>query len=162
VNPHNPWTEWRKNPRLRAIASAAMAKVTAKLAGTEKSIEQLQAEDANTQVVRGGVPVVWSDPSGRRLRGKGASIVTPDGKQVSNFAVPPNATCAECAHFNITEGRKEIVRQKFAERLVLEEEWALRHLGGSIDHMGLCGRANGDLATLTMSPACDGFKPRGK
>lgn len=157
---NNFWSEWRKNPAMRARASQVLAAIAGKAGASEKSLEQLQAEDANTQVIRGGLPVVWGDPSGNKLRGKGAKIVTADGRQVSNFAVAPSATCAQCAHFDIANGRKEIVKQRFAERLVLEEEWALRHLGGSLDHMGLCGQDNGSLATLTMSPACPAFKPR--
>lgn len=157
---HNFWTAWRKDPALRAKASEALIKLTGRVGRENKSLEQLKAEDARTQVMRGGVPVMWTDPSGRRLAGRNAHIRTADGHELSNFAVAPAATCAECKHFDIANGRKEIVKQRFAERLVLEEEWALRHLGGEVDHMGLCGETDGGLATFTMSVACANFRRR--
>jgi hypothetical protein len=156
----NWWGKWRSDPAKRALVSQALQSLTQKVVSQDKDLETLQAEDAHTVVMQGGLPVTWQDPDGNTLRGRNAQIASLDGQAIGTFARAPTATCAECKYFNLKQGREALVKQRFAERLVLEEEWKLRHLGGEIDHMGVCAAGDGNMATFTMSPACGQFSKR--
>jgi hypothetical protein len=150
--------EWRKDKRKRAKASKHLKVLGNKTLAEDKDIETLERENAGAHVTEGGVPVLWGNSAGQKLRGREARIksATPDERHMATT----KTTCSMCDYFDIKNGRKEIMKQRFPEKLVLEYEWALRHLGGSIDHLGLCGRSNGELCVTTMSPACDGFRER--
>lgn len=151
--------QWRKDPKKRAKASKHLRVVSNRALEENKPVEVLERENAGAQVTEGGIPVMWGNSAGRKLRGRDASIKTPS-QQEQEMAVHTRVTCSACVHFDIKEGRKEIVKQQFAEKLVLEYEWALRHLGGSVDHLGLCGQSNGELCVTSVSPACDNFRER--
>jgi hypothetical protein len=151
--------EWRKDPKKRDAASKHLRVVSDRALEEDKPIEVLEQENAGAHVTEGGIPVMWGNSAGQRLRGREATIKTPSQEE-KEMAVHTRVTCSSCVHFDIKEGRKEIVKQQFAEKLVLEYEWALRHLGGSVDHLGLCGRSDGELCVTTVSPACDGFRER--
>jgi len=148
--------KWRKDPNKRARADRHLKVVQDQVQKQDKSIEDLELENAQSEVMEGGIPVMWGTPGMKRaIRGRNASIKTPDSKEQAQFQQQGKLTCSSCEHFNIKTGREEIIKQDFARRLVLEQEWALRHLGAGLDHLGLCDQANGELAVTTMSPACD-------
>jgi hypothetical protein len=93
------------------------------------------------------------------LRGRDARIVAPSDQEVADFAVSQRrTTCGSCKHFDLENGREEIIRQRFAERLVLEEKWQLKHLGAPIEAIGLCGASGGEMATTFLSMACDQYR----
>ncbi len=153
--------EWRKNPAKRKRADRHLKVVQEQVQKRDKSIEELERENAQSEILEGGIPVMWGTEGLRQgIRGRNASIKTPDSGEQSTFQRKNVLTCSACEHFDIKKGRTEIIRQNFARRLVLEQEWALRHLGAGLDHLGLCGQSNGELAVTTMSPACDNFTPR--
>ena len=150
--------EWRKDPKVRAKASRHLKTLSNKALVENKSAEDLQRENAGAQVTEGGIPVMWGNSAGQKLRGQDARIKTPS--QQEQAMSQTRTTCSQCEYFDVKNGRKEIVRQRFAEKLVLEYEWALRHVGGSVDHLALCGRSNGELCVTSMTPICDGFRER--
>jgi hypothetical protein len=114
------------------------------------------------RVKKFGLPVHMQNSDGSvKLRGRDAQIVTPDAAQVRQFAdMAPRKVCGDCKHFDLEKGREEIIKQRFAEKLVNDYEWALRHLGGPVDTVGLCGMSGGSMACLVTSPACEQHKPK--
>lgn len=110
---------------------------------------------------RMSLPVEWVDgATGRGFQGRRAQIHQPSPSEIENFAVPPRNICGTCLHFDLKNGRREIVKQRFAERLVREDQWKLEHLGVPFDKVGLCGQSNGELATTMVSPGCDNYRDR--
>jgi len=151
--------KWRKNPEKRARADRRLRLVQDEVKQNPKTIEELEIENAQSEVLEGGIPVMWGTGH-RQMRGRNAAIKTPDANEQAQFQRQRAVTCSACQHFDIKAGRQEIIKQDFARRLVLEQEWSLRHLGAGLDHLGLCGQSGGELAVTTMSPACDQFTPR--
>lgn len=107
------------------------------------------------------LPSVWKDgEGGDLLPGKRVHVIRPDAGEVAAFSNPRANVCGACRFFDLENGRKEIVRQRFGERLVKEFEWKLRHLGASPDAIGLCGQAGGEMAVSFVSKSCDHFRPK--
>lgn len=105
------------------------------------------------------LPTEWRDGhSGSRAPGKRIQIVTQD--EVAVFGNPRANVCGNCKFFDLESGRKEIVRQRFGEKLVKEYEWQLKHLGADVDAIGLCGASGGETAVSFVSKSCDQFRPR--
>ncbi len=124
-------------------------------------LEQLRHEYANAQP-ESGLPVSFRDGDGRtHLRGSNAKVVAPDGNEVKIFSDPRAQVCGNCKYFDLESGRREIIRQRFAEQLVKEYEWKIHHLGAPVDAIALCGASGGTLAITFVSRACDQFRPRG-
>lgn len=151
----------RKDPQWRAKATEVARDVEERIQGAgdldDKMHDPLQA----TQV---GLPVEFVDDHGRpttRLRGRNADVVNVTAQDIENYAQAPSRVCGECRHFQLTEGRKEIVKQKFLQRLVLEDSWKMAHLGAPADHLGVCGQRP-SLVTSTIANAgtCPGFSRR--
>lgn len=69
-------------------------------------------------------------------------------------------TCGQCKHFDLEAGRQKMIEEKFFERLTLEQDWKLRHLGAKPDELGLCGESNGTMVVSFMAVGCDHFTPR--
>jgi hypothetical protein len=90
-------------------------------------------------------------------------VIRASPEDIERFAdvTHPNFICGFCRYFDLENGRKEIVRQRFAERLVYDEQWKLRHLGAPVDTLGLCGASNGEVATSFVSKGCDQFRAKG-
>jgi hypothetical protein len=126
-----------------------------------KSREQLRHEDASAVRTHLGVPVNWLN-NGKRASSSLAGIVSPTGEDLHSYAVPPKRVCGDCKKFNIESGRQAIVKQRFAERLVREEDWALRHLGVPLDHYGMCDESGGTMITSSVANAdkCDGYRAK--
>lgn len=102
------------------------------------------------------VPVTYRNADGEEL--PLTLIRQPDGRETEVYMDQNRRVCMECQHFDWRSGQKELVRQRFAERLVREEGWQLHHLGAPIEYVGLCGAAGGETATTTISLACDQFR----
>jgi hypothetical protein len=117
--------------------------------------EQLAHEYAGVQ--DSGIPT-FLESGGQRLRGRSLQRVTPG--EVAVFSSPRAVTCGSCKFFDLENGRKEIVRQKFGEKVVKDYEWKLQHLGADPDAIGLCGASGGEIATTFVSKACDQYRPR--
>jgi hypothetical protein len=126
-----------------------------------KSREELLHEDAGAQRTHLGVPVNWLN-NGKKAHSSLAGIVAPDGKELHSYANPPKNVCGTCKKFNIEAGRKAIVGQRFGERLVREQDWALHHLGVPMDHLGMCDDSGGTMVTCSISNAdkCDGYRAK--
>lgn len=102
----------------------------------------------------GGLPVSWH-------QGSNPNPVTVSEAQVNAFKQQADGfTCGNCKFFDLKTGQKEMVKQRFADRLVRDEKWKLHHLGTPLAWTGLCGASNGELATSVVSKACDQFRPR--
>lgn len=121
----------------------------------QKSIEQLDAEHAN-DAPGGALPVTWSS-GGRKMRGR-PLMVLPDEHDVEVFGRTRVNTCGQCKNYDLEGGRREIIKQRFAERLVREEQWKLHHLG-DVDSLAIC-KQRPSMAISYISPSCDLFKLR--
>lgn len=123
--------------------------------------ETLARETADLRPA-GGLPTYWEDgATGKRFEGKPTSVIhTPTEQEVSQLGdlEMRHEICGFCRHFDLENGRKEIARQRFAERLVHDERWKLHHLGAPIDAIGLCGASGGDTATSFVAKGCDQFR----
>lgn len=108
-----------------------------------------------------GLPTTWGDRD-KPVRGPDAQVVLPDGREVESYGFGGHRVCGECRYFDIENGRKEIIQQQFAERLVREQEWQLKHLGVPADSLALCGASGGELAVTVVSKCCDQFRARGR
>ena len=107
------------------------------------------------------LPSVWKDGvTGQETRGRPLHVLQPDEEEVRAFSNPRANVCGACKYFDLENGRKEIVRQRFGEKLVREFEWKLRHLGASPDAIGLCGASGGETAVSFVSKSCDQFRPK--
>lgn len=126
-----------------------------------KSRDELLHEDKHAVRTHLGVPINWLN-NGKQASSSLASVVAPDGDALRSYANPPKNVCGTCKKFNIVEGRKAIVDQRFGERLVREMDWALHHLGVPMDHLGLCDESNGTMVTCSISNAdkCDGYRAK--
>ena len=94
------------------------------------------------------------------MRGRESRIVTPNANEVDIYADPQAATCGSCCYFDVENGRKLIIEQQFAERLVREQEWQLKHLAVPVEMVGVCGQSNGELAVTLVSRSCDQYRPQ--
>jgi hypothetical protein len=104
-----------------------------------------------------GLPT-YMESGGQRVQGPSLHQVTPS--EARRFGNPRALTCGSCRFFDLENGRKEIVRQKFGEKVVREYEWKLRHLGADPDAIGLCGASGGEVATTFVSASCDQYRPK--
>jgi hypothetical protein len=152
----------RKDPNWRALAGHVAREVEERIQSTGDLDDKL---NDNLQPTRVGLPVDFVDDYGNptsRIRGKNASVVKGvTQKDIENYASAPSRVCGECRHFQLNEGRREIVKQKFLQRLVLEENWKISHLGAPADHIGICAQQP-SMATSTIADAgsCPGFSRR--
>jgi hypothetical protein len=126
-----------------------------------KSREELLREDASAVRTHLGVPINWLN-NGKNTGSSLAGVVGPTGEEIRSYANPPKQVCGGCKKFNVDSGRKAMIEQRFAERLVREEDWALHHLGVPLDHVGLCDDSGGTMATCSISNAdkCPGYRAR--
>lgn len=110
-----------------------------------------------------GIPVHWEDGAGKtHLRGPDARVVTPNDQDVALYSNVPLAVCGDCKYFDLEKGREEMARQRFAERLVREEKWKMKHLGSPADALGLCGASGGQMVTGFATKSCDQYRPKGR
>ncbi len=125
-----------------------------------RDLEELQQLASGARPTKMGLPTTWQNRDGGVvIRGRDAPIVSEATEgEVQSFGVP-SLTCGSCKYFDIEAGRKKIIEERFAERLVLEEEWQLRHLGVPADSLGMCARTD-DMATTIVSKACEQYVPK--
>lgn len=128
-----------------------------------RTVDELLRDAAAATPTKAGLPTTWKDrDSGVSVRGNNMPIVRPDRQQVEAFSAPNQTVCGQCRSFNIEKGREEIIKQRFAERLVKEQEWKMHHMGAPPDSIGLCDQSGGELATTVVSKSCPHFRPRGR
>lgn len=109
----------------------------------------------------GMLPSTWKDgQTGTTSAGAQVQVHAPSAEDISDFGSPRAMTCGPCKYFDLENGRKEIVRQRFGEKLVRDMEWKLQHLGADVDAIGLCGASGGEMAVTFVSKACDQFRRR--
>lgn len=118
------------------------------------------------QATQLGLPVQWQDGERRHLpvAGRPAQVVGATAQEVENFAQAAHRTCGSCRYFDLKVGQTEMVKQRFGERLVLEQDWMLHHLGAPVDHMGMCKASGGTMVTSTVTNAdsCDQYRPKSR
>lgn len=149
----------RKDPKWRERVGNQARAAQEAAARSETTQEEVLAEPM--QAMRAGLPVNWRDGAGKHnVRGHDL-VPKASAKDIENYANPPTRTCGQCQFFNLEQGRQEMARQRFAERVVLEDEWRLHHLGAPLDHYGLCDASGGTMATSSVTDAgsCDQFRP---
>lgn len=130
-----------------------------KKAAYEQVNEDQLAREFGAAIPTQGVPTSLSSGDGHHhLQMAPTQIIAPDGDQVANYGIQGVAVCGHCKFFDLESGRKEIVRQKFGQKVVRDYEWKLKHLG-DVDALGLCGASGGETATQFISRACDQFRP---
>ena len=134
-------------------------KYTDEFRKAETSQEELEATDF---VQLQTLPTTWKDGNtGATIQGRGARVIAPSAKDIESYGCGAMEVCGHCKYFDLEAGRKEIVRQKFGEKLVHDYEWKMKHLG-DIDTLALCGASGGEVVVAFVSQACDQFRPRGK
>lgn len=108
------------------------------------------------------IPVTWKNGhTGQKMKGR-PLIVLPDAEEAELFSARSRQICGGCKYFDLETGRKEMSRQGFAQKLVHEYDWKLRHLGADPEAIGLCGASGGKTATSVISKACDQYRERGR
>ena len=151
----------RKDPRWRKKAGDFARSLLERANADKGDVEDKLAEAVSSmRPERGGVPLQFRDGDGKTHL-PGGQLVQATAGDVQNYADAPVRTCGTCKHFKLKEGQKKMMDERFAERLVLEEEWKLRHLGAPLDHFGVCDASQGQMATTTVSKAddCSGYVP---
>lgn len=124
-----------------------------------RELEDLQAETSHATPQKLGLPTTWRDAEGPVvLPGRHTPIIRPTPSDVEAFGADGGrATCGSCQHFDIERGRDKIIEERFAERLVREQEWQLKHLGVPPDMLGMCGLSD-DMVTTIISKSCDQYR----
>jgi hypothetical protein len=117
------------------------------------SREQLEQEFKGVEATH-SLPIV---ENGKPLD-RGAAVYSPSASELKMYGDQRAQVCGNCKFFDLEKGRKEMIRQRFPERLVQDQRWQLRHLGGKIDEVGLCGASDGSMATTFMAKACDQYR----
>lgn len=126
-----------------------------------RQVDTTQEELDHTQFVSPeGMPTYWRDHEGKTHLRSETQIVYASGDDIARYGKGDNFVCGFCKFFDLESGRKEMVQQGFAEKLVHDYEWKTRHLG-RIDSIGLCGASGGETVTPHYARACDQFRPRG-
>ena len=103
-----------------------------------------------------GLPTTWGDRDAP-VRGPDAKVIAANGEQVRSYGFGGHSVCGECKYFDVENGRAEIIKQRFAERLVREQEWQMKHLGVPADSLALCGAGGGELVVHSSEGAFQGF-----
>lgn len=122
--------------------------------------EELLGEAARSRPMKLGLPTTWGDRD-KPVRGPDAKVIIANSREVDSYGFGGHPVCGQCRYMDLDNGRKEIIKQRFGERLVREQEWQMKHLGVPPDSLGLCGAGGGELAVTIVSKACDQFRPRG-
>ena len=113
--------------------------------------------DDQPQRPAGEIPVNWK--IGDQIhRGKKGLVVVPNAGEVGQYGNVRARTCASCVKFHHREGQAAMDKQRFVERIVLEETWKAKHLGAPPTSFGLCGESNGDTITSIHTPACEHYR----
>jgi hypothetical protein len=115
------------------------------------------------------MPVVWKGKDGEAIRST-SPVVHPDEMDPleREMLTETFQTCGGCKYFERAHGQAEMVRQRFVERLVREDNWQVRHLVSPLNELGICGahdsgKGGEQTLTGTMHKACDQWRPaRGK
>jgi hypothetical protein len=131
----------------------------------DRPLEELQAETAAATPQKLGLPTTWETRDQPAMRGPEASVVSASAEDIESYADPNmRATCGSCQHFNLEGGRAQIIKERFAERLVLEQEWQLKHLAVPTEMLGVCDASNAgsgaELAVTIISRSCDNYRER--
>lgn len=113
------------------------------------------SDEDPTKSAPASLPVTWK-ANGQEYRGR--PLVANVTKDEETFYARPRAqTCAECKNFRLQDGQDAMRRQRFLERLVLEETWKIKHLGSGPETYGFCNQS--DALASMYAPACDHFRP---
>lgn len=162
---HDALTRERQDPEWRAAAGDAARQLEEQAAG-KGDLEAKVVEAATMVPTSGGVPVNFQggidDGSYYSQRGRDAAVIHgATAADVDKYAIASHRTCGHCRHFQLEQGRKEMVKQKFLQRVVLDEQWKLDHLGAPTDHLGICGQKPSMVtSTVTNAGTCSGFQAR--
>lgn len=146
----------------RRGSDSVARKIMLRVLSDNKSHAEVVHEASQMQAKSLGLPVNWSNNGAAPVSQTTAAIVGPDGNALGAFGASPNRVCGECKKFNLERGRKEMMAQRFAERLVRDDRWQLHHLGVPMDHIGMCEESGGTMVTCSVSNAdnCAGYKKR--
>ena len=128
----------------------------------EADLEEVQARASAASPEVMGLPTQWRrGASGEPYqRGPDARVHLATADEVNSFGDPRTPTCGSCVNFDLSNGRKLAIQQKFAQRLVNEEGWQLKHaLTAPADSMAVCREGDGDLLVPVHAKACDHYRP---
>lgn len=168
LDPITARRQQRADPKWRAQTGDAVRKTLETGAKRNEQVgeEARLDEAAGMQATQLGLPVTWQDGGKRHLplMGKAPVVVGATAQDVENYAIRAFRTCGSCRYFDLKLGQTEMVKQRFGERLVLEQEWMPQHLGAPMDHMGLCKASGGEMVCATVSNAdnCDQYRPKSR
>jgi len=84
-------------------------------------------------------------------------IATPSAEDTKLYGDGRRTTCASCRHFRHEDGQAAMAKERFVERLVIEEQWKVRHLGCSPRDYGFCQQHGKNTITSMHAVACDQY-----
>lgn len=106
----------------------------------------------------GSLPVTWSNGQ-QRVAGKSALVVAPTAQEQERFASPRQGKCCtDCVFFDLQAGQRAMEKQRFLERLVIENQWKTKYLGAPPKTMGFCKQTDATL-TSAFATACQYYRP---
>lgn len=88
----------------------------------------------------------------------GGKIVTPDGRQLAQFASPIARTCSDCKYFNHKRGQEQLFKEKGLSMIVHDYGWKKQHLCADPKQLGQCERRG--ALTAGFYVACEEYKVR--
>jgi hypothetical protein len=117
-------------------------------------------QEGPSEPVVGSIPVTITNPSsGRTVAGKRALVVAPNAGEVGAYSNARAQTCGTCRKFRLHDGQAAMAKQRFLERIVIEEGWKTKYLGASPKTYGLCAETN-ETITSYLTTACEHWRDR--
>lgn len=104
------------------------------------------------------LPVSWSNGQ-QRVPGR-SLVATPSAEDLKLYGDQRRLTCGSCRHFRHEAGQAAMEKERFVERLVIEEQWKVRHLGCSPKDYGFCQQHGKSTITSLHAQACDQHTPK--
>jgi hypothetical protein len=106
------------------------------------------------------IPINWgTNPHAERAKEE-SLIQMPNLEQQLAYAdAHHHVTCGTCRKFRLKMGQDQMQKERFLERLVIEEQWKTKHLGAPPTTMGLCAETS-DTITSAFARGCEHYRPR--
>jgi len=106
------------------------------------------------------IPLSWGSNDPTPQKAKHSLVVTPNAEEHAAYAnAHQHITCGTCRKFRLQMGQEQMQKERFLERLVIEEGWKAKHLGAPPTAMGLCAETS-DTITSAYARGCEHYRPR--
>jgi hypothetical protein len=117
------------------------------------------SDDESTPGTR-SIPIEWGNNPAKEKAKPQSLIQLPNLEEQLAYADAfHHVTCGTCRKFRLKMGQETMQRERFLERLVIEEGWKTKHLGAPPSAMGLCAETS-DTITSAFARGCEHYRPR--